>query len=69
MKCKCNNIIPHGRVNLGVSVCVNCSTVETYGCAPLLNQKTSNSIQIMASRDDATIAKMTQRRGDGTMIW
>ena len=68
MKCKCNNIIPPGRVNLGFSVCVSCSTVESYGCAPLINHKTGNSIQIMSSSDAAKIAKMTQRRGYGTML-
>jgi hypothetical protein len=61
MKCKCNNIIPPGRVNLGL-------TVESYGCAPLINHKTGNSIQIMSSSDAAKIAKMTQRRGYGTML-
>ena len=68
MKCKCKNIIPPGRVNLGFSVCVSCSTVESYGCAPLINHKTGNSIQIMSSSDAAKIAKMTQRRGYGTML-
>ena len=68
MKCKCNNIIPPGRVNLGFSVCTSCSTVESYGCAPLINHKTGNSIQIMSSSDAAKIAKMTQRRGYGTML-
>jgi len=68
MKCKCENIIPQGRVNLGYKVCVSCSTVEQYGCAPLTNHKTGNSIQIMSGSDAAIIAKMTQRRGYGTML-
>ena len=68
MKCKCNNIIPPGRVRLGFSKCVDCSTVEPYGCAPLINHKTGNSIQIMSRSDAAKIAKMTQRRGYGTML-
>ena len=68
MKCKCNNIIPQGRVNLGYKVCVECSTTEQYGCAPLINHKTGNSIQIMSSSDAARVAKMTQRRGYGTML-
>ena len=68
MKCKCNNIIPPGRVNLGFSVCVSCSTVESYGCAPLINHKTGNSIQIMSSSDAAKIAKMTQRRGSSVFF-
>ena len=67
-KCKCNNIIPPGRVTLGFSECVQCSNVEAYGCAPLINHKTGNSIQIMSSSDAARIAKMTRRRGYGTML-
>jgi len=68
MKCKCNIIIPDGRVRLGYKVCVDCSTVERYGCAPLINHKTGNSIQIMSSSDAARIAKLTRRRGYGTML-
>ena len=69
MKCiKCNSIIPQERVNLGYKTCVNCSTTEAYGCAPLINHKTGNSIQILSRSDAAKIAKMTQRRGYGTML-
>ena len=68
MNCKCGNKIPDVRVNLGYKTCVNCSTVEQYGCAPLINHKTGNSIQIMSQSDAAKIAKMTQRRGYGTML-
>ena len=68
MNCKCGNIIPDGRVNLGYNTCVNCSTTEMYGCAPLINHKTGNSIQIMSQSDAEKIAKMTRRRGYGTML-
>jgi hypothetical protein len=68
MKCKCNDEIPTGRLRLGFKVCVNCSTVERYGCAPLINHKTGNTIQIMSQSDAAKIAKMTRRRGYGTML-
>ena len=68
MKCKCQNIIPNGRLRLGFKVCVSCSKIQAYGCAPLINHKTGNSIQIMSSEDAKKIAKMTQRRGYGTML-
>ena len=68
MKCKCNKQIPNGRVRLGFKVCISCSSVEAYGCAPLINHKTGNSIQIMSKSDADKIAKMTQRRGYGTML-
>ena len=68
MKCKCNKIIPDGRLRLGFKVCVNCSTVSRYGCAPVINHKTGNTIQIMSSEDAEKIYKLTRRRGYGTML-
>ena len=68
MICKCKNIIPKQRVNLGYKVCVGCSKTEKYGCSAITYHKTGNSIQIMSSSDAAKIAKMTQRRGYGTML-
>ena len=68
MKCKCNKIIPEGRLRLGFRVCVSCSTVSKYGCAPVINHKTGNTIQIMSSEDAAKVAKLTRRRGYGTML-
>ena len=68
MICKCKNIIPNGRLVLGFKVCVSCSSIEAYGCAPLINHKTGNSIQILSSEDAKKIAKLTQRRGYGTML-
>ena len=69
MKCKCKkNIIPEGRLRLGFRVCVECSTVEAYGCAPVINHKTGNTIQIMSSEDAAKVAKLFRRRGYGTML-
>ena len=66
--CKCGEVVPQGRLDLGYKDCVSCSSVEQYGCAPLINHKTGNSIQIMSQSDAAKIAKMTQRRGYGTML-
>ena len=69
MKClKCDNIIPEGRLRLGYKVCVNCSTVSRYGCAPVINHKTGNTIQIMSSEDAEKVAKLFRRRGYGTML-
>ena len=68
MICKCKNIIPIQRVKLGYTTCVQCSTVEQYGCVPITYHKTGNSIQIISSKDSARIAKLTQRRGYGTML-
>ena len=68
MKCKCNKPIPNGRLVLGFKVCVSCSSVEAYGCAPVINHKTGKTIQIMSSEDAKKIAKLTRRKGYGTML-
>ena len=68
MKCKCNKIIPEGRLRLGFRVCVDCSTVSKYGCAPVINHKTGNSIEILSRADAERIAKLTRRKGYGTML-
>ena len=69
MNCnKCKNIIPIQRVNLGFKVCVDCSTTEQYGCAPVINHKTGNTIQIMSSEDAEKVYKLFRRRGYGTML-
>ena len=56
------------RVILGYKVCVSCSSVEAYGCAPGINHKTGKYIQIMSSEDAKKIAKLTRRKGYGTML-
>jgi hypothetical protein len=68
MKCKCDNIIPQARLDLGYKVCIKCSDVEPYGCAPIINHKTGNTIQIMSLSDAQKVAKLTRRRGYGTML-
>tara|TARA_Y100000004_G_C8796882_1_gene361698 strand:- start:175 stop:384 length:210 start_codon:yes stop_codon:yes gene_type:complete len=68
MKCKCGQVIPQGRLDLGYKVCVKCSTVQRYGCAPVINHKTGNSIEILSREDAETIAKLTRRKGYGTML-
>ena len=68
MKCKCGATVHPVRVKFGYSNCINCSTTERYGCAPITNHKTGNEIQIMSSEDAAYILKKTRRRGYGTML-
>jgi len=42
--------------------------VQKYGCSPVINHKTGNSIEILSREDAETIAKMTRRKGYGTML-
>jgi len=67
-KCKCGNEIHPVRIKYGYNNCVACSTVEKYGCAPIINHKTGNSIQVLSRADAERIAKLTKRKGYGTML-
>ena len=67
MKCKCKNIIPKARLALGYTTCVECSTVERYGCIDTINHKTGNSIQVMSSSDADKASKLLQRAGYSTL--
>ena len=66
--CKCGNEIHPVRIKYGYNNCVACSTIEKYGCAPVINHKTGNSIEILSREDADRIAKLTRRKGYGTML-
>ena len=68
MKCKCGSDIPQARLDLGYTVCVNCSTVSPYGCVDSIYHKTGNSIEILSKEDAEKIRKITRRRGYGTLL-
>tara|TARA_R100001594_G_scaffold2649_1_gene10457 strand:- start:438 stop:773 length:336 start_codon:yes stop_codon:yes gene_type:complete len=66
--CKCGEELHPVRIKYGYNTCVPCSTVERYGCAPVINHKTGNSIQVLSRADAKRIAKLTRRKGYGTML-
>ena len=65
---KCNHNIPQARLDLGYTECVDCSTVQKLGCIDTINHKTGTSIQVMSREDAIKIAKLTRRKGYGTML-
>ena len=68
-KCKqCKNIIPQGRLALGYTSCVDCSTTEPYGCVQITYHKTGNTIQIMPKSQAKRVRKLGARRGYGTCL-
>ena len=68
MKCKtCKHTIPKQRLALGYTTCVDCSTVEKYGCIDTINHKTGNSIQVMSREDADQASKLLKRAGYSTL--
>lgn len=66
--CKCGKTIPQKRYEMGYKNCVECSTVEKYGCVDIVYHKTGNTIEVMDSESAQKIAKLSKRRGFGSMI-
>ena len=64
---KCTHNIPKQRLALGYTTCVECSTVEKYGCIDTINHKTGNSIQVMSREDADQASKLLQRAGYSTL--
>ena len=67
-KCKCNNIIPQGRLALGYTSCVECSTTQPYGCVSITYHKTGNTIQLVSQETADAIFKSSRRKGYGTCL-
>jgi len=64
---KCNHNIPQARLNLGYTVCVDCSTEEKLGCIDTIHHKTGNTIQVMSREDADKASKLTKRAGFGIL--
>ena len=67
MNCRCNNIIPQPRLDLGYKTCINCSQVEAYGCIAISNHNTGNTIQVVAKEVADNINRLASRKGYGVM--
>jgi len=62
MKCKCRNIIPSGRLQLGYKTCVECSTVEKHSYIPIIANKQIQELQIVSPSLSALVHKSWRRK-------
>ena len=68
MNCKCGNLIPAKRVEMGYRVCVNCSTEQAWSAVHVVYHKTGNTIEVVKDPEVAALATaMSQRTGFGVM--
>ena len=65
MKCKCNQEIPAGRINLGYKTCVECSTESARACVDIIYHKTGNTIQQCSKEQAEAIRRVSRRSGFG----
>jgi hypothetical protein len=62
MKCKCTNIIPQVRLQLGYKTCVNCSEIEQYSYVPIIANKQIQELQIVSPSLSALVHKSWRRK-------
>jgi hypothetical protein len=68
VKCKCGQHIPSKRLELGYSVCVECSSEPAWSCSALTYHKTGNTIEIIKDPELAyNINQMASRKSFGVM--
>ncbi len=62
MRCKCTNIIPPGRLQLGYKTCVECSTTEKHSYIPIIANKQIQELQIVSPSLSALVHKSWRRK-------
>ncbi len=62
MRCKCNNIIPDGRLRLGYNTCINCSKTKQYSYIPIIANKQVLEVQIVSQELSAAVHKSWRRK-------
>jgi len=60
-KCNTNKIIPPGRVALGYTTCVDCSTTQKYSYVPIIANKQVLEVQIVSPEVSASVHKLYKR--------
>ena len=65
MNCsRCDSIVPQGRIDMGYTICVNCSTEEKVSCHTIYPHKTGGYIQVVSKEQSKNLNRL-DRRGVG----
>tara|TARA_R110002074_G_scaffold271782_2_gene443452 strand:+ start:525 stop:1028 length:504 start_codon:yes stop_codon:yes gene_type:complete len=65
MNCSlCNNGIPQARIDMGYTICTNCSTEDKVSCHTIYPHKTGGYIQVVSKEQSENLNRL-DRRGVG----
>ena len=65
LKCSmCSDEMPSGRLEMGYTICVKCSTEEKVSCHTIYPHKTGGYIQVVSKEQSANLNRL-DRRGTG----
>ena len=67
MNCsRCNTKVPKGRVDMGYTICTDCSTEEKVSCHTIYPHKTGGYIQVVSKEESDNLNRL-DRRGVGNI--
>jgi len=62
MNCsRCNNEVPKGRINMGYTICVKCSTEDKVSCHTIYPHKTGGYIQVVSKEQSERMNRLDRR--------
>ena len=67
MNCsRCDTKVPQGRVDMGYTICVDCSTEDKVSCHTIYPHKTGGYIQVVSKEQSENLNRL-DRRGVGSI--
>ena len=65
-KCSmCNTEMDNARVDMGYTICINCSTEEKVSCHTIYPHKTGGYIQVVSKKDSENLNRLDRRGYSG----
>ena len=62
MNCsRCNTVIPKGRIDMGYTICTNCSTEDKVSCHTIYPHKTGGYIQVVSKEESENLNRLDRR--------
>ena len=62
MNCsRCNTKVPKGRINMGYTICVKCSTEDKVSCHTIYPHKTGGYIQVVSKEQSNNLNRLDRR--------
>ena len=62
MNCsRCNTKVPQGRIDMGYTICTECSTEEKVSCHTIYPHKTGGYIQVVSKEQSANLNRLDRR--------
>ncbi len=62
MKCsRCDSIVPQGRIDMGYTICTDCSTEDKVSCHTIYPHKTGGYIQVVSKEESENLNRLDRR--------